>query len=272
MTSTVDAFGRAHWLLRDRGRDSLPRYDALVVSVGSGAAPHETRLSAVTARFPHLDALPDGCFVVADARNRTPDAGQVQVFDATGCCARTFRLGDAIEHLLVDESGELWVGYFDEGTFGEDELSCPGLRRWSAAGEPLWAYTAVPGADFITDCYALNVSGTTGWSCAYTDFALVENRPGRASLARANPVRGAQGLAVHEGRVAFFGGYQDDHDRLVVCFLAGLEVRTVGTGRLTRPDGSPLRSGRQRIVGRGPRLYLQHAPWTDWSVFDLSVV
>lgn len=88
LTSTVDVFGAAHWLLAERapqpGGDVLP-FDALIVSVHPGGNVELTELSAVRARWPHLDRLPDGGFVVAASRTRRDeDPNQVQVFDALG--------------------------------------------------------------------------------------------------------------------------------------------------------------------------------------------
>ncbi|MCQ4209583.1 hypothetical protein [Streptomyces longispororuber] len=48
VSSTVDAFGRAHWLLRDRIRDGP--YDALVVTVEAGGGSYETALGSVRAQ------------------------------------------------------------------------------------------------------------------------------------------------------------------------------------------------------------------------------
>ena len=67
--SSVDAFGRAHWLLaeqapEDRGSDP---YDALVVTVEDGAC-HETYLHAELPWRPRIEALPDGGFVLASPR------------------------------------------------------------------------------------------------------------------------------------------------------------------------------------------------------------
>ncbi|WP_137992275.1 hypothetical protein [Streptomyces vilmorinianum] len=274
LTSTVDAFGRAQWLLTDQAPKDGPYrayrpYDAAVVTVDDGRFT-TTELSALTAHHPRLDTLPDGGFVVADARSRAPER-QVQVFDALGRESWTFRVGDAVEHLLTDESGALWTGYFDEGVFGGDELSWAGLRRWGTDGEALWTYDGVAGGE-ISDCYALNVHRTQAWACAYHHFALLEIRPGRKSgpevVAWANPVRAAKALAVRGERVAFFGGYGDEHDRLVECELVDGEVRPLVTGRLTRPDGR--RIGRRRVVARGPRIHVQEEPYTDWAVLDLG--
>ncbi|MGW2892303.1 hypothetical protein ACWDDN_44815 [Streptomyces griseoruber] len=263
LTSTVDVFGTAHWLLADRapqpGGDALP-FDALVVSVHPGGDVELTELSAVRARWPHMDRLPDGGFVVAASRaRRYEDADQVQVFDALGREASSFSVGDAIEHLLVDEAGHIWVGHFDENPAG--------IRRWSPTGHIYWTSdgASIPG---LFDCYALNVSGTTAWACTYTDFPLVEIRPDRPVRVWPNQVRGAKAVAIHGERVAFYGGYGEEVDRLTRGELTEASVEPTGVGLLTLPDGHL--PGRRRAVSRGSRIYVQAEPFTAWGVVDLS--
>ncbi|MGW8726333.1 hypothetical protein ACWGNF_09980 [Streptomyces sp. NPDC055808] len=263
LTSTVDVFGTAHWLLADRapqpGGDALP-FDALVVSVHPGGDVELTELSAVRARWPHLDRLPDGGFVVAASRaRRYEDADQVQVFDALGREASSFSVGDAIEHLLVDEAGHIWVGHFDENPAG--------IRRWSPTGHIYWTSdgASIPG---LFDCYALNVSGTTAWACTYTDFPLVEIRPDRPVRVWPNQVRGAKALAIHGERVAFYGGYGEEVDRLTRGELTEASVEPTDVGLLTLPNGHL--PGRRRAVSRGSRIYVQAEPFTAWGVVDLS--
>ncbi|KUO19388.1 hypothetical protein [Streptomyces dysideae] len=262
--STVDAFGRAHWLLR---APTAPRdlYDAVVVTVEDGR-PYETHLGSVQARFPKLDALPDGGFVVADSRTRA-GTDQVQVFDALGRPSWGFTVGDGIEHLLGDESGNLWVGYFDEGVFG-DPLSAPCVRCWSQTGAPVWEYRPQPGERHPVDCYALNVDRRAAWAYPYTEFPLIEAREGRPARVRGTPVRGAKGLAVHGDRVLFFGGYRNGRDRVHDCRLTETSVESVAERRLARPDGGTL--GSCRVVCRGPRLYVQEKPCTEWNVLDIA--
>ncbi|MEV6357873.1 hypothetical protein [Streptomyces hydrogenans] len=264
LTSTVDVFGTAHWLLADRapqpGGDAFP-FDALVISVHPGGDVELTELSAVRARWPRLDRLPDGGFVVAAART-LEGIDQVQVFDALGRETSCFSVGDAIEHLLVDEAGHIWVGHFDENPAG--------IRRWSPTGHLYWKsdVASIPG---LFDCYALNVSGTTAWACPYTDFPLVEIRPGRTDLpvkVWANRIRGAKAVAVHGKQVAFYGGYGEERDRLAHGEVNETSVEPTDVGLLTLPDGSL--PGRRRVVGRGPRIYVQAQPFTAWGVFDLS--
>ncbi|MET8646444.1 hypothetical protein [Streptomyces sp. NPDC004675] len=266
LTSTVDVFGAAHWLLAERapqpGGDVLP-FDALVVSVHPGGNVELTELSAVRARWPHLDRLPDGGFVVAASRARQhEDANQVQVFDALGRETSSFSVGDAIEHLLVDEAGHIWVGHFDENPAG--------IRRWSATGQLAWTSDGarIPG---LFDCYALNVSGTGAWACPYTDFPLVEIRPDRTDQpvsVWSNRVRGAKAVAVHGERVAFYGGYREERDRLAHGELTETSVEPTNVGLLTLPNGPA--PGRRRVVSRGSRIYVQAEPFTAWGVFDLS--
>ncbi|SOE07794.1 hypothetical protein [Streptomyces sp. Ag109_G2-15] len=266
--SSVDAFGRAHWLLTERDPEDqgTDPYDALVVTVEDGAC-QETYLHTVLPWRPRVEALPDGGFVLAASRADKDDEQQVQVFDALGRATGTFRVGDGIKHLLADRAGDLWLGYFDEGIYG-DALSASGLRRWSITGEPLWSYSPVPGAGWISDCYTLNVAGRTAWACPYTDFPLLEVGEDQVVRVRQNPVRGASGLAVLGEQAVFFSGYGDEHDRIVDCRLTETCVEPVAESRLVRPDGGRL--GRRRIVSRGSRLYVQVEPLAEWFLLDLA--
>ncbi|MFG3155384.1 hypothetical protein ACGF7W_25450 [Streptomyces sp. NPDC048219] len=266
LTSTIDVFGTAHWLLAERapqpGDDVLP-FDALVISVHPGGDVELTELSAVRARWPRLDRLPDGEFVVAASRTRRfEDADQVQVFDALGRETSSFSVGDAIEHLLVDEAGHIWVGHFDENPAG--------IRRWSATGRLAWTSDGarIPG---LFDCYALNVSGTAAWACPYTDFPLVEIRPDRTDQSVrvwSNRVRGAKAVAVHGERVTFYGGYGAERDRLAHGELTETSVEPTEVSVLALPNGPA--PGRRRVVSRGSRIYVQAEPFTAWGLFDLS--
>jgi hypothetical protein len=66
----------------------------------------------------------------------------------------------------------------------------------------------------ISDCYALNVGDTDVWACYYTDWPVVRNRGG-AVTSWPNTVSGARAIAADQNRMALYGGYGPDRDRLV---------------------------------------------------------
>ena len=92
----------------------------------------------------------------------------------------------------------------------------------------------------IDDCYALNVDGDCAWACYYSDFPVVLIRGDRVTGWH-NDVQGAKALAVAESRVALFGGYGPDYDRLAVTALDGDRARPAGEYRIVLPDGEELR-------------------------------
>ncbi|MGH3409305.1 MAG: hypothetical protein ACRDRJ_43455 [Streptosporangiaceae bacterium] len=70
-------------------------------------------------------------------------------------------------------------------------------------------------------------------------------------------------------RVALFGGYGPDHDRLAVTELDAGHARPCGEYRIVLPDGQPLPSGIQ-VIGRGARLhFLTDTHWYQLDVGDL---
>jgi hypothetical protein len=78
-------------------------------------------------------------------------------------------LGDGIEHVAIDAEDRVWVGWFDEGMFGNDGWRVPG-QEWPPSSNgvacfatdgallPLPVWPAEAGT--IADCYALNCCAT----------------------------------------------------------------------------------------------------------------
>lgn len=82
--------------------------------------------------------------------------------------------GDGIEHVQVDDVGDLWVGYVDEGVYGNlgwgrpAPLGAPGIVRWSSTVERLWDYPR--DAPVIDECSTMDVVGTVAWACTYSEI------------------------------------------------------------------------------------------------------
>jgi hypothetical protein len=70
-------------------------------------------------------------------------------------------------------------------------------------------------------------------------------------------------------RVALFGGYGPDHDRLAVTELDAGRARLSGEYRIVLPDGKPLAPGTQ-VIGRGSHLhFLTGSEWYQLDVGDI---
>ncbi|KQV75152.1 hypothetical protein ASC61_09130 [Aeromicrobium sp. Root344] len=221
-----------------------------------------------------LQPLPDGRFVVVGSRAEWRDGlaeDNAYVYASDGSLELAGCLGDGIEHVQTSADGGIWVGYFDEGIFGNDGWGSPGpepigsagIVRFSSDLQVRWEYPAQQ-QESIDDCYALNVTGGDVWACPYSSFDVVRIRDG-AVRRWVNDVTGATAIVVSGDSVALFGGYQD-RDRLVVGSLGDDELDVQATGRLTMPDGRRLPED-TFVVGRGAELHaLVGSDWFSWSL------
>ena len=62
------------------------------------------------------------------ASARSDGSVNARVLDQSGSELRRLGLGDCIEHIKIDESGLIWVGWFDQGVIGNKKWSYPGYR------------------------------------------------------------------------------------------------------------------------------------------------
>lgn len=120
--------------------------------------------------------------------------------------------------------------------------------------------------DAISDCYALNVDDTSTWACYYSDFPVVRIHDG-AVTAWHNDIKGASALAVAGSRVALFGGYGPDYDRLTMAELGADRAQPADEYRVVLPSGEPIPVG-TRVIGRGSRLHFLTG--TSWYQVDMD--
>jgi hypothetical protein len=224
-----------------------------------------------------VQPLPDGRFVVVSSRVEWRSGVaeiNAHVYGADGALVRTGCLGDGIEHVQVSAGGDIWVGYFDEGVYGNDGWGSPGPEPIGAAGivrfssdlEVAWEYP-LQKSETIDDCYALNVAGDEVWACCYSSFDVMRIRDG-VVRSWSNDVEGARAIVVAGDSVALVGGYGKEHDRLVIGSLDDDGLTVEVTGRLTMPNGRRLPQD-TFVVGRGIELHaLVGAEWFSWSLAD----
>ncbi len=240
--------------------------------------------------FPRIDRFDDGRWLVVGSR--TDGSPNARVLGPDGTCIARFMLGDGIEHVGVDGRGEIWVGWFDEGVFGNDGWHVPneewppssrGIGRFSAAGDYRPPSLFPEKAGMIADCYALNVAGDSVWACPYTDFPLLHLKQEGTVRWWSSEVAGAKALAVSNGHALLAGGYGERANQLVKVALDGSgdgeAARILETGRLPlmryQPDpGDPPHIAEyhpwQRptlLAGRGDTIHLVEAgTWYRWRL------
>jgi hypothetical protein len=230
-----------------------------------------------------VQPMPGDRFLVAGIRCRWhPDGPEpnAAVYDASGQAVSAHVLGDGIGELLADSSGQVWVGYFDEGIYGnygwghadtEQPVGMYGLVRFSPALEPSWhlpRYTEIGPWDPISDCPTLNVDDTSVWASYDSDYPIVRIRDDNVSGWH-NDIKGPAALAAAGSRVALFGGGRANHDRLAVTDLGADRAELAGEYRLVLPGGEPIPQETD-IIGRGSRLhFLADDRWYQLGMDDI---
>lgn len=222
---------------------------------------------------PLVQPLPDGGMLVVGARCAWRESGPEQnalLVDADGSITRTGTLGDGIEHLLVDASGDIWIGYFDEGVFGNfgwgvpgpEPLGSAGIVKWSSDFEGMWRYEAVD-EYWVADCYALNVADDQVWACTYSDFPIIRIRDQSSTAMPTHGVTGPGGLVVADDVIAIIG---DDKDGGSLLTASVSDLPRMRRSMLGMPDGSKPPRGTLVCRGSVASLFVGR----DWFAFDLS--
>ena len=237
----------------------------------------ELPVEPLTLAFPVVQPLSDGGILVADSRVAVGKPPNGHVIGPDGKIRHSIMFGDGIEHMLVDRFGRAWIGYFDEGVFGNlgwghpgypSPIGSPGLLRFVlATGEIDWAFEPPEGSDSIADCYALNVNGDRAWMSYYTDFDLfrIDSKGGtrRWRVGARGP-----GLIACDGRqVLLVGGYES---------RMSATLWNLGDDRLIDPRPVRLRlesdpSEPEAMWGRGPVLHaVRGSTWFRGDLTDIT--
>lgn len=211
--------------------------------------------------FPLLDQGLDGTVVVASARQE-PGCPNGMVIRPDESTAQIY-CGDAIEHLQLDAEGMAWIGYFDEGVFGDNELSQRGLVRLGLDG----SLRSSP-REVIDDCYALNVSEDRVLASWYSSFPVIEYTLDMAEqrrLSRApHPVKRA---AFSDERLLFQEAYKDAQFHLGQWASSGWKHER----SLTADDLFGRALGRDdRLLARGSCFHLVSEDL--WTSVDIAKI
>lgn len=219
-------------------------------------------ISIALVRYPIIDRFPDGRWLVISARAGDNEFN-AHILAEDGQPTRSFALGDGIEHVRCAQDGTIWVGYFDEGVFG-DSAGSGGIVQFDANGQALWSYNDSEGAgqSFIDECYALTLAEDEIWACFYSDFPILRVKGGQKTL-WTNKVFGAKALAVDGAVVLLAGGYDEDANRLAFVRLEQGDAKLIGAFQCPEFEYADLISGHSSAIH-----VVKNEIWTRISASD----
>jgi len=246
-----------------------------ILSVCDAYGEQEFHLPTLNAAFPKVQLLPnDEILVVAPRCQRFQDGTHelnAKIYDPAGKLQREFLLGDGIEHVQIDRRGNIWVGYFDEGVYGNygwghglSRLGAAGLSCFNDQGEKLWDYQPPSGVDAISDCYALNVSRDGIWAYYYSGFPFVRIDSNWDIRAWKTQAGGGREFAAHGKQILVYGGYGE---RKTDCKLLRLGTETadpIAQVKLLLPEDVDL--SHATVIGRDNALHIFSS--SDWYIFS----
>lgn len=231
--------------------------------VENGSATLVTTILNEAFNIHHLQPLGNDRLLLLSSRceyrpnDRSDENGRIYRTD--GSFIRGITLGDGIQNVSVTPGGLIWTSYFDEGVFGnfgwEKPLGISGLVAWREDGTKACEFKPSGKLGRISDCYAMNTSGSEVWVYYYPDFPLVRITDKRVREHWVIPVDGADAFAVEGSHVLFHGSYDDRH----VLHLLALEPRTATARCLARfelRDGTGERIEAQRVASKDDTLFL----------------
>ncbi|MEP1230686.1 MAG: hypothetical protein ABJG88_08425 [Litorimonas sp.] len=236
--------------------------------VFDGDGLYESLSFPLLAPFPIIDQFPDGNWLVANSRSQGD--GNARIFRSNGTEAGRIELGDGIEHIKIDEQNRIWVGWFDEGIFGNDKWSYPGLR-WPPSSSGIAVFNIegelIKHASIksIADCYALNIFDSEAWSCTYTDFPILQMSDTEEKIWTSN-LSGIRALAINYPNVLVAGGYNENINCISLVEL------TKDTAKVKMTWQTDLISGKTEILlldGRANIIHLvSNKKWHRWDATE----
>ena len=159
------------------------------------------------------------------------------LFDGGGNELCRFWVGDHVEHLQSDTSGNLWVSYYDQG-FGK-EYSERGLSCYDSNGHAVNPWWNCP----MMDCYAMNAGKDGVWHCGYSYFSIVHVGSDRGQREWSNRhVSGARAIVGWGQSVALYGGYRERGQHLTTLKLKSHDFGHEGWALGRRYSANPYRS------------------------------
>lgn len=215
---------------------------------------YKVQIPSELLHFGIIQSMPDEHYLlVSEICQYRPDNKSDRnglVYSKDGHLIRSYVMGDCLKEVHTTSTGDIWVNYREEGVYGvfddwnpadEDAraIGGPGLNQWNLQGKLTYSYRPPSDVDYISDCFALNVTDdNTAWvfyAGAYRSvLARIENREivnywfpllwGSSQMA----IDGKHILfyGVRQDKSAYYlGELTDDHQ---VQHIANIEIKPKG--------------------------------------------
>jgi hypothetical protein len=222
--------------------------------------------------FPLVDRFSNGRWLIATSRKWEGTSDRILAED--GRELAVLQLGDGIMHLKIDGSDRIWVGWFDEGVFGNEGWRAPdlewppsayGLAAFSDEGRVLRVSEGAAPEDRIADCYALNVVGDAAWACTYPGSPISLSEAGSTFRWWRTNLPASVALAISAPYFLAAGGYGDNGDKVILGRLDTEQTTVIGEWRL--PFRVGFSTSADIVDAREDRLHVVvDGVWHVWRI------
>ena len=170
--------------------------------------------------FHNVNFLPTKEILLICGRSRYKNENEIdknaRIYSLKGELLRDFVAGDGIQDVQIDNDGNIWTSYFDEGIFGNygwnKPIGTPGLICWNKNGQKIWEFEPTDGLDHMADCYAMNIdSDNNTWFYYYTEFPLVKLDNSKQIKFWNTDIGGSSSLNISDNKVLMTDGYDENN-------------------------------------------------------------
>ena len=234
----------ANWILLCSNKDfrsSAPPFEYELSQFDGHAWRSALTIGPTERQYFNVEKLPDNRWLLVAARTdrQIPNG---DIFDTKSKLSGSLELGDCAQHIQATSSGDIWIGYGDEGIFGGGDFAREGLVCFGPDGTPKLRFfqeiAEAHSLPSIDDCYALNVcrNGDT-WVCYYRYFPIVRIKNCRFDESWTDfPARPVRALAVNGERLLTAPAYR----RTGLLYFCDLRNRLLEEVPLLSDSGQPL--------------------------------
>ncbi len=170
--------------------------------------------------FHNVNFLPTKEILLICGRCRYKNENEIdknaRIYSLNGDLLRDFVAGDGIQDVKIDNAGNIWTSYSDEGIFGNYGWIIPigvsGLICWNPNGQKIWEFEPTGGLYSMAACYALNIDADNNtWFYYFSEFPLVKLDNSKQIKFWNTGIEGSDALNISDNKVLMADGYCENN-------------------------------------------------------------